>query len=76
MTTQPKLTEEAWKYFNEVQTKDQKYQPLISSNDQPATFLNKEKMERFAPLLKPYYYNPAKYKTYLEQLGIQYPTVR
>ena len=74
--TQPKLIEDAWKYFREVQTKDQKYQPLISSSDQPATFLNKEKMEQFAPLLKPYYYNPAKYKTYLEQLGIQYPTVR
>lgn len=73
---EPKLVEDAWKYFRDVQTKDQKYQPLIGANDQPATFLNKEKMEKFAPLLKPYYYNPAKYKTYLEQLGIQYPTVR
>jgi len=33
-------------------------------------------MEKFAPLLKPYYYDPVKYKTYLEQLGIKYPTVR
>ena len=33
-------------------------------------------MEDFKPKLKPFYYNPLKYKTYLEQLGIQYPTVR
>jgi aminobenzoyl-glutamate utilization protein B len=59
-----------------VQTKDIKYQPLIGANDQPAIELNKEKMEKFAPELKKFYYDPAKYKTYLEQLGIKYPTVR
>jgi aminobenzoyl-glutamate utilization protein B len=26
--------------------------------------------------LKKYYYDPARYKTYIEQLGIQYPTVK
>jgi len=26
--------------------------------------------------MKALYYDPAKYDTYLEQLGIQYPTVR
>jgi len=26
--------------------------------------------------MKKYYYDPAKYSTYLEQLGITYPTVR
>lgn len=74
--TQPKLLEDAWKYFNEVQTKDQKYKPLISERDKPAIELNKEKMERFGPQLRKYYYDPAKYGTYLEQLGITYPTVR
>jgi aminobenzoyl-glutamate utilization protein B len=33
-------------------------------------------MEEYAPKLKPFYYNPTKYKSYLEQLGIVYPTVR
>ena len=33
-------------------------------------------MDDFKPKLKPFYYNPAKYKTYLDQLGIQYPTLR
>ena len=30
-------------------------------------------MDEFRPQLKKYYYDPSKYKTYLEQLGIQYP---
>jgi aminobenzoyl-glutamate utilization protein B len=38
--------------------------------------MNKEKMEKFAPELRKYYYDPARFKTYLEQLGIQYPTLK
>ena len=26
--------------------------------------------------MKKYYYDPSRYKTYLEQLGIKYPTVK
>ena len=44
--------------------------------DLPAVEMNKERMERFLPELKKRYYDPAKYRTYLEQLGIKYPTVR
>ena len=72
----PELVKEAWDYFNNVQTKEMKYEPLINPADQPAIELNKEKMEKFIPQLKRYYYDPARYKTYLEQLGIQYPVVR
>ncbi len=74
--TQPELVKQAWDYFNNVQTKDIKYQPLINPTDKPAVDLNKEKMEKFAPELKKFYFDSTKYKTYLEQLGIQYPTVR
>ena len=38
--------------------------------------MNKEKMARFLPELRKLYYDPARYRTYLEQLGITYPTVR
>ena len=72
----PELVKQAWAYFNEVQTKDQKYTPLIGPDDRPALDANREKMERFRPELRKHYYDPARYKTYLEQLGIQYPTVR
>jgi aminobenzoyl-glutamate utilization protein B len=72
----PESVKQAWDYFQNVQTKEIKYQPLINPDDRPATDLNKEKMEKFAPQLKKYYYDSTKYKTYLEQLGIQYPTLR
>src|SRR5215470_4195471 len=72
----PELIKQAWDYFNNVQTKEIKYTPLINPTDQPAIELNKEKMEQFAPQLRKYHYDPTRYKTYLEQLGIQYPTVR
>jgi aminobenzoyl-glutamate utilization protein B len=72
----PELVKQAWDYFNDVQTKDMKYTPLIGPDDKPAIEFNKEKMAKFLPEMKKYYYDPAKYKTYLEQLGIQYPTVK
>ncbi|HTH57966.1 MAG TPA: amidohydrolase [Cyclobacteriaceae bacterium] len=72
----PKLLSDAWDYFKNVQTKDLKYEPFISDKDVPATFLNKEIMGTFKPQLKNFYYNPVKYKTYLEQLNITYPTLR
>src|SRR5689334_14500750 len=72
----PELIKQAWTYLKDVQTKDIKYTPLITPSDQPAVELNREKMEKFRPELKKYYYDSSKYKTYLEQLGIQYPTVK
>src|ERR1700730_139944 len=72
----PTLVEQAWAYFREVQTKDIKYKPLIGPNDKPAIEFNREKMEKFLPELQKTYYDPTRYKTYLQQLGIQYPTVK
>jgi aminobenzoyl-glutamate utilization protein B len=72
----PELVEQAWDYYKNVQTKDQKYEPLIRPGDKPAIELNQEIMDRYRPAMKKYYYDPAKYKTYLEQLGIKYPTVK
>jgi aminobenzoyl-glutamate utilization protein B len=74
--TNPKLIEDAKNYFTHVQTKDVKYTSFISPNDAPAIHLNKEIMQRFREQMKPFYYQPEKYGTYLEQLGISYPTVK
>jgi aminobenzoyl-glutamate utilization protein B len=71
----PKIVADAWDYFNNVQTKETKYIPFITAADKPATFLNADIMEKYRPLMRPYYYDPSKYDTYLEQLGITYPTV-
>ena len=72
----PETLQQAWTYYRDVQTKDMRYTPLIAPDDQPAIDMNREKMEKFRPQMRKYYYDSSKYKTYLEQLGIQYPTVR
>jgi aminobenzoyl-glutamate utilization protein B len=72
----PELVQGAWDYFRNVQTKDQKYEPLIGPNDQPAVWMNTNILDKYRPEMKKFYYDPTKYKTYLEQLGIKYPTVR
>ena len=72
----PEIIKEAWAYYKDEQTKDIKYEPLISSKEQPAIYLNQKIMAEFKPKLEKFYYDPSKYKTYLEQLGIRYPTLR
>ena len=72
----PALVDEAWSYFTDVQGEEQEYIPFISDTDEPAIFLNKEIMERYRPLMEPYYYDATRFDTYLEQLDIEYPTVR
>ena len=72
---QPTLIRDAKDYFVNVQTKDIKYRPLMAASDQPAIWLNAEKMARYRELMRPFYYDAAKFGTYLEQLGIKYPAV-
>ncbi|OIQ67642.1 hypothetical protein GALL_507770 [mine drainage metagenome] len=72
MTT-PKLVADAKDYFQNVQLKDQKYDPVLTKDDKPAIWLNADVMAKLRPKMEPFYYNPKKYGTYLEQLGIQYP---
>jgi aminobenzoyl-glutamate utilization protein B len=74
--THPELVKSAWDYFNNVQTKDMKYTSFVRPDDKPAIWLNEKIMATYRERMKQYYYNPSKYDTYLEQLGIKYPTVR
>jgi len=71
----PELVQKSWDYFRNVQTKDVKYQSFLRPEDKPAIWLNQKIMEEYRPKMKPFYYDSSKYNTYLEQLGIQYPTV-
>ena len=69
------LIRDAKEYFVNVQTKTIKYRPLMAATDQPAIWLNQEKMARYRDEMRKYYYDPTKFSTYLEQLGIAYPAV-
>lgn len=71
----PDLVAQARDYFDNVQTKERKYQPLIEEKDQPAIAINRPMMDSYRAELKKQYYDPSKYATYLEQLGVQYPTL-
>ncbi|HEY9554636.1 amidohydrolase [Allosphingosinicella sp.] len=73
LLTKPKLRQAAWDYFNDVQTKDQKYVPMLSAEDKPALEINSDIMAEYAPKLREYYYDPLRYPTYLDQLGIEFP---
>jgi aminobenzoyl-glutamate utilization protein B len=72
----PELVAKAWDYFNNVQTKDVKYKSLLRPDDKPAIWLNQRTMDEYRPRMKALYYDPSKYVSYLEQLGIKYPTVK
>lgn len=71
----PALVDSARAYFRDVQTREVKYQPLIRPEDQPPIELNREILERYRPAMRPYYYEPKRHRTYLEQLGVTYPVL-
>ncbi|HZI29996.1 MAG TPA: amidohydrolase, partial [Gemmatimonadaceae bacterium] len=72
----PRVVTDAWQYFREVQTKDTKYTSFLGPNDKPAIWLNADIMGKYREEMRKYYYDPTKFKTYLEQLGIKYPVVK
>jgi aminobenzoyl-glutamate utilization protein B len=76
MIVHPEIVKNAWDYFRNEQTKETQYKSFLRPQDQPALWLNKQIMEKYRPEMKKMYYDPSKYDTYLEQLGIKYPTVR
>jgi aminobenzoyl-glutamate utilization protein B len=76
MFTEPDLVDDAWAYFNDVQTSEQQYEPMIGPDDPPAVDKNTEIMRLYKPLLEPFYYDETRYGSYLEQLGITYPMLR
>jgi aminobenzoyl-glutamate utilization protein B len=75
LLTRPELLKQAKEYFDTVQQKNQKYIPGISATDMPQVQLNKETMDRFRPEQRKFYYDDAKYETYLDQLGIKFPLI-
>jgi len=72
----PSLVDDARDYFETVQKADTEYTSFLRPEDEPAIWLNAEIMRTFKPQLEQYYYDPSRYDTYLEQLGIEYPTIR
>ncbi|MEI6417982.1 MAG: amidohydrolase [Sphingomonadales bacterium] len=74
MLTNPKLIADAKKWQQDVQFKDDSYDPLLTPDDKPAIHLNTDVMNRLRPQMEKFYYDSSKYSSYLEQLGIDYAT--
>lgn len=72
MTT-PSLVKEAKAFQQNVQFAEDTYAPVLSPDDKPGIDLNTQIMEQMRPKMEPFYYDPSKYDTYLDQLGIAYP---
>jgi aminobenzoyl-glutamate utilization protein B len=69
----PGLVQQAWNYFRTVQGAQTTYTPFPTETDKPATWLNEKLMQQLRPEMKKFYFDPTRYRTYLEQLGIPYP---
>ncbi len=72
----PELVTQAWEYYNTRQLANQKYTPMITKDTPAPVYLNTEIMNEYRPKLEKFYYDEKKYGSYLEQLGIKYPTLR
>ncbi|HVI99449.1 MAG TPA: amidohydrolase [Sphingomonas sp.] len=75
LLTKPTLLADAKRYFRDVQNKDQHYVSMLAKDDTPPLWLNAETTGHFKPDLAKYYYDPERYETYLEQLGVKWPTL-
>ena len=51
-------------------------EPATPPEDQPAVELNQDVLDRYRPEMRKYYFDPSRHRTYLDQLGVKYPTVR
>jgi aminobenzoyl-glutamate utilization protein B len=71
----PELVREARTYFTDVQLKNNKVLPLLADTDLPQIQINHDTMDRYRPQMRAYYYDAAKYDTYLDQLGVKFPTI-
>ncbi len=70
------LVEEARTYFEDVQTAEEQYNSFLGPDDPPPIDKNAAIMEEFRPLLEEFYYDPDRFDTYLDQLGIDYPQLQ
>jgi aminobenzoyl-glutamate utilization protein B len=75
LLTQPKLREAARSYFTGEQQKNEQYIPMITASDKPPVEMNSGIMGEFRPAMRGFYYDPSKHPTYLDQLGVKWPTL-
>ena len=76
LLTRPDLVAQAKNYFVNTQQKNQRYVPFLSVQDRPQIQINRETMATYRPEMSKYYYDPTRFETYLDQLGIRFPVLQ
>jgi len=71
----PELVHAAKTYFTDVHLKTDKPQEFLAESDVPQVQINRETMARLRPEMRKFYYDASKYETYLDQLGVKFPTL-
>jgi aminobenzoyl-glutamate utilization protein B len=71
---QPELRKAVGAYFQE-QTRETQWASLVPENSHPPIEMNQSTMEKFRPQLGKLRFDPDRYDTYLEQLGVRYPSL-
>jgi aminobenzoyl-glutamate utilization protein B len=74
LMTTPDLIAQAKDFFQNTELKNQKYVSMLAPDDQPAIHINDELMARVRPQMEKFYYDSTKYDSYLDQLGVRYPS--
>ena len=75
LLTKPALLAEAKAYFKDVQNKDQHYVSFLAPTDRPQIEQNAKIMAQYRAAMSKFYYDPDRFPTYLDQLGIKWPAV-
>jgi aminobenzoyl-glutamate utilization protein B len=73
LVLRPDLVAAARDYFEDVQGQYATYTPYIRQGDEPVVTMNKDTMDRYRLELSKHYYDARRFKTYLDQLGVEYP---
>jgi aminobenzoyl-glutamate utilization protein B len=71
----PALVPRARAYYEE-QTREVRYEPFVGPDDRPAVELNAAIQARFREPMRAFHYDPTRHASYLDQLGVTYPTLR
>ena len=71
----PDLVNAARSYFADEQLKKEKPISFLADTDEPQIQINRDTMARFRPEMRKFYYDAARYDTYLEQLGVKFPAL-
>ena len=73
LMTTPRILTDAKAYRTDVQLKADRYDSVLTATDQPAIHRNEETMQRLRLAMERLYYDPSRFGSYLEQLGVRYP---